>query len=40
MKVEHQKNSIASMEMALNELNDQPIMFFQTANEMNVIILK
>ncbi len=38
MKLEHQQKRIASMEMAIKELNDLPPYFFQSADEMNVII--
>ena len=40
MKVERKDNRIASMEMALDELKDLSLDYFQSAEEMNVIITK
>ncbi len=40
MKVEHEDNRIASMEMALDELKDLSLDYFESAEEMNVIITK
>jgi len=38
MKLECQQKWIACMEMAIEELNNLPPYFFQSADEMNVII--
>jgi len=40
MKVKHQEKDFVSMEIVLEELIDLPLHYFQTADEMNVIITK